>query len=174
MIKITFIAFLVSVLSGCGGGSSNGTDTAKTPKEQVAALESSGAIPHLERGIELTGMDTNANGIRDDIDSIITSKYTLSTQRDAAMQTAKAMQNALTVDKTDIAAVKVIDREISKAINCIYSTFDGEVGLNQPARVVQELESITANTKQRLLAYLQFNKALDGTSSALPEGDTCE
>ncbi|MCG3760638.1 hypothetical protein [Vibrio cincinnatiensis] len=176
MIKTIFVISLVGILAGCGGedDSSTAADTVKTSKEQVVALEASGAIPKLDRGNTIVGTDDNANGVRDDIESIITSEYTSSTQRAAAMQTAKAMQNALTVDKADIPAVKVVDREISKGINCIYSKFDGAGGAKQPAQVMQELEAITTNTKQRLLAYLQFNKALDGTSSALPEGDTCE
>ena len=176
MIKKIVVTSLVGILAGCGGGSSSGTgaDTAKTPKEQVVALETSGAIPKLDRGNTLVGTDANANGVRDDVEAILTSNYTSKIQLAAAMQTAKAMQNALTVDTTDIPAVKVVDREISRGINCIYSKFDGANNSKQPAQVAQELEAITANTKQRLLAYLQFNKALDGTSSALPEGDTCE
>ncbi len=148
---------------------------ASTAKEQLMAIEASGAIPKLERGNTLLGTDANANGVRDDVEAILTSNYTSSIQLAAAMQTAKAMQNALTVDTADIPAVKAVDREISRGINCIYSKFDGANGSKQPAQVAQELEAITtASTKQRLLAYLQFNKALDGTSSALPEGETCE
>jgi len=172
MIKNIFITSLVGMLAGCGDGTA--TVTAKTPKERVMALEASGAIPELERGSILTGTDANANGVRDDIEAIITSNYTSSTQRAAVMQNAKAMQNALTVDKADMLAVKVIEREISRGIHCIYSKFDGASGSKQPAQVTLELEAITTNTKQRLLAYLQFSKALDGTSSVLPEGDTCE
>jgi hypothetical protein len=176
MIKKIFVTSLTGIIVGCGGWDSSGTtaNTAKTPKEQIMALEASGEIPKLERGNALVGADINANGVRDDVEAIINSSYPSSIQRAAAMQTAKAMQNALTVDKADSLAVKAADREISRGINCVYSNFDGANGSKQPAQVVQELEAITTNTKQRLLAYLQFNKALDGTSSALPEGDTCE
>ena len=164
MIKKILFASLLGILAGCDGDSSGiVTDTAKT----------SNAIPNLERGNTLVGTDINANGVRDDVEAILTSNYTSSIQLAAAIQTAKAMQNALTVDATDIAAVKVVDRDISRGINCIYSKFDGANNSKQPAKVVQELEAITTNTKQRLLAYLKFNKALDGTSSALPKEDTC-
>ncbi len=138
------------------------------------ALETSGATPERDRGNTLMGTDVNANGVRDDVEAIIDSQYPSSIQRAAAMQTAKALQNALTVDKTDAPAVKAVDREISRAIDCVYSRFDGANGAKQPAQVVQELEAITTNTKERLLAYLQFNKALDGTSSARPEGHAAQ
>lgn len=174
MTKRIFATFLIGILAGCGDDSSTATDTVQAPKEQVMLLETSGAIPQLERSNTLQGTDANANGVRDDIEAIITSTYTSSIQRAAAMQTAKALQSALTVDKSDILAVKEVSREISYGVNCLYSKFDGANGSKQPAQVIQELESMTTNTKQRLLEYLQFNKALDGTSSALPEGDTCE
>lgn len=182
MVKKIIIVSIIGMLTGIGtlaGCRDKNNDeivagSAKSPKEQLIALESSGAIPKLERGNTLLGTDANSNGIRDDIETIITSNYKSNPQRAAAMQMAKAMQKALTVNKANIAEVKVVDREISRSINCIYSKFDDATGSKAPAQVGAELEAITANTKQRLLAYLQFNKALDGTSSALPDGDTCE
>jgi hypothetical protein len=176
MIKTIFVISIIGILSGCVGESDSSTsaEKAKTQKERVADQEASGAIPKLNRDNSIAGTDTNANGVRDDVEAFITSNYTSSIQRAAAMQTARALQHALTVDTTDKSAVKVADQEISKGINCIYSKFDGTNGSKRPAQVLQELESITTNTKQRLLAYLRFNKALDGTTSALTDGDTCE
>jgi len=168
------ILSLVGVLAGCGGGSDNAADeTTQAAKEKLVALEASGAIPKLDRSNTLAGTDANSNGIRDDVETLIAHNYTSSAQRTAAMQTAKALQSALTVDASDVSAVKMVDRKISRGINCIYSKFDASHDQN-PAQVAKELEAITTNTKQRLLTYLRFNKALDGTSSALPEGDSCD
>lgn len=176
MTKTIFCVFLMGVLTGCAGENdiSLVLGTEKAPKERLAALASSDAMPKLNHGDTIAGTDANENGVRDDVEEFITSNYISSIQRAAVMQTAKAMQKALTVDKTDLSAVKLVDREISSGINCIYSAFNGANDSKQPAQVIQEIESITANTKQRLLAYLQFNKALDGTTTALPEGDTCK
>ncbi|WP_326526464.1 hypothetical protein [Dokdonella sp.] len=175
MIRKLLIASLVTAVPGCGGGGGSGgsnTETPKTPKEQVSALETSGFIPQLDRGTSLTGSDANSNGVRDDIETFIAKTYSTEPRRAAALQTAKALQHALVVNLTDATAVKAVDRQISYGINCIYKRFADNSP--HPARVTQELESVTTNTKERLLAYLQFNKALDGTSSALPQGDTCE
>jgi len=147
--------------------------TPKTPRERLIELEESGAIPKLERGDTLTGTDANANGVRDDIEAFIALNYKTDTQH-AAMQMARALQNALTADKTNMQAIEAVSLEISRGINCIYSKFDGAEETTHPAQVAHELEAITTNTKQRLLAYFEFNEALDGTSSTLPEGDTCE
>lgn len=187
-IKMVLVASLVGSIVACGGGDGNssggggggggggtpsGPGVTQTPAEKIAALESSGEIPKLERGPDISGPDSNTSGVRDDIESLLAAEYT-GARLAAAMQTARAFQKALLVDIEDINAVKVVDREISRGINCIYSHFDGADGSKQPGQVTQELESMTANTKDRLLAYLKYNKALDGTSSALPEGDTCE
>ena len=177
MIRKILIASLVATLTGCGGGSGGSEtppDVQKTPKEQIAALETSGSIPILERGITIAGTDANADGIRDDINDYIDSNYSATPRRAAAMQSAKALQKALLVDTTDIIVVKEINREIAQADNCIYTQFDGNNNSKQPAQVSQEIEAITTNTKERLLAYLAFSKSLDGTSWAMPEGDSCE
>ena len=177
MIRKILIASLVATLTGCGGGSGGSEtppDVQKTPKEQIAALETSGSIPILERGITIAGTDANANGVRDDIEDYINDNYPVEAQRAAAMQSAKATQKALLVDITNIIAVKEVNRELSQATHCIYKQFDGSGNSKQPARVSKEIESITTNTKERLLAYLAYSKSLDGTSWAMPEGDSCE
>ncbi len=177
MINKILTTLLVITLVGCNGEDSESetsSDTQNTPKEQVMALETSGAIPELERGTAIAGTDTNTNGIRDDIEVYIDSNYSIVFQHAAAMQSAKAMQAALLVDTTNIVAVKEVNRKISRADHCIYTQFDGSNNSKQPAQVSQEIESITTNTKPRLLAYLAFSKALDGMSWAMPEGDSCE
>ena len=84
------------------------------------------------------------------------------------------MQAAIDVNKSDLTEVKALSIKATRAVNCIYSKFDGTLGSKQPALVVEELRAVSTNTKARLLAYLSYSKALDGTSGALPEGDTCE
>lgn len=148
--------------------------TSTSPQAQLAALEASGAIPKLERGNTLQGIDVNANGIRDDVDAFINAQYPVPSQRAAALQTAQALQAALLVNQQDIGAAKEASRRVSNGVNCVFSQFSGGLNSKEPARVVKELEGVTANTKPRLLAYLAYNKTLNGTSSALPEGDTCE
>lgn len=129
---------------------------------------------HTSSAEDAQGPDINNNGIRDDIETYIATNYTSTTQRTAAEQFARVMQAAMLVDKADIAAAKAIALQGSKAVNCIYSRFDGNAGSKQPSAVVEELKSVSTNTKARLLAYLAYSKALDGTAGSIPEGDTCE
>lgn len=164
------------VLSACGGGSSpqSPSPSAQTDKERVQALEESGAIPKLERGPTLEGVDANGNGIRDDIDAFIERSYATEPQRQAARQLAANLQKTLVVDKQDRAALMRIESEGGRAVRCVATRFTGEDGSRHGAAVGQELEAVTTNTKARLLAYLAYNKAMDGSVLSAPEGDTCE
>ncbi|OWQ90274.1 hypothetical protein CDN99_12935 [Roseateles aquatilis] len=144
-----------------------------TPADQLAALEDSGAIPKLERGPTIGGVDADGNGVRDDVDAWIASRYPAGVQRAAAVQAARALQASLLVNPQDLPAAKEASRRITYAANCVFTRFPAG-GAIEPSRVMRELEGVTTNTKPRLLAYLAYNKALDGTSAALPEGDTCE
>ena len=83
------------------------------------------------------------------------------------------MQSSLLVNVSNINGVKTTQRQITRATSCVYARFAGDLE-KPPAKVSKELEAITANTRQRLTAYLAYNKALDGTSWSMPEGDTCE
>jgi hypothetical protein len=131
-------------------------------------------ISAIDRSNTLQGVDANSNGIRDDLDKFIRSSYAKQEHINAASQMARAMQQSLTVDISDAIAVKKISIKAIDAINCIYLKFDRSAGDEYPARVIKKIESLTTNTKQRLLTYLAFNKALDGTSWTSPQGDTCE
>lgn len=145
-----------------------------TPKQEIQLLEDKGILPKLDRSSDVQGPDVNANGIRDDVETYIATNYTTTPQRAAAEQFARVVQTAMLVDTADSAAVKAESLKSSKAVHCIYTRFDGSLGTKQPAAVVQEIESISTSTKERLLAYLAFSKALDGTAGSLPRGDTCE
>lgn len=153
-----------------------GISSELTNKERIDQLAESNLIPNLtDRSDELLGIDIDGNGIRDDVDNFIEINYQEESHKKAAQQLAKGLQKSLVVDTGNIIKVKEINRINSRAINCIFFTFN-DSGKNavHPTRVASELESVTTSTKKRLLAYLEFNKALDGTTWSIPVGNTCE
>ena len=164
-MKFAMVVSIALVLAAC-----NENDD----KAKLQELENSGAIPKLDRSDSVAGTDNDLDGIRDDVEAYISANYAGDAQRAAARQFAKVLQDAMLVDKADLAAVKAIAVRGSRAVNCVYAHFDGMEGSKQPSRVVEELRAVSTNTKPRLLAYLAYSKALDGTAGALPEGDTCE
>ncbi|MDM7942165.1 MAG: hypothetical protein QUV35_06010 [Hydrogenophaga sp.] len=173
-IRVCGLALAFAVTACGGGGKAADAGPVLTPQEQVARLEASGVLPTLERGDSIAGIDANANGVRDDIEQHIEKKYTVVAERAAAMQTARAYQRMLLVDKSDAVALDAASEAGSLAIVCARSAFVAVDGLLDRSRMSAELESMTTNTKARLLAYLEYNKARSGTVSTMPKGGSCE
>jgi len=92
----------------------------------------------------------------------------------AANQAAKANQSVLSTGLTNPTAVRQTNQLISRATACIYEVFGDANSGAEPAVVSRNLEAVTFNTEERLKQYKEFNKALDGSSWSLPEGNSCE
>ena len=167
------VLFFALALSGCGGGGSS-VDPAASPAQRVAQLESSGELPKLDRTDSISGIDANANGVRDDIEQYIEKKYAEPSQRAAAMQTARSLQQALLVDKGDVLAMEMVSEMGMRAVNCRGLVFPGLDGFKDAHEMSHQIEAMTTNTKKRLLTYLAYNKMVSGTVSQLPRGDTCD
>jgi len=165
---------LALVMTGWGGGgTAGGAGSSRTPQKEIARLEASGELPVLEREPTLGGIDTNANGVRDDIERYIEKKYAEPAQRKAAMQTARALQQMLLVNKEDLVELDRVSANGFRAIVCLDDSFVGPDSPNS-ASVLDEVRAVTTNTKDRLKAYLAYNKARSGTVSTMPRGDTCD
>jgi hypothetical protein len=137
--------------------------------------ETSGQLPQLERLPLLEGIDADGDGVRDDIADHIRKTYTDPVQYRAAMQVARAYQNQLLVDKHDHIALQDASEQMMRAIACVgRHAFSGEANRSARNRVFNELEAMTTNTKERLQAYLAYNKARSGSVSVRPEGSVCE
>ncbi len=165
---------LASALAACGGGGVASSGAALTPQEQIAQLEASGALPSLDRTDSIAGIDANANGVRDDIERYIEKKYTVPAERAAAMQMARAFQQMLLEDKSDLAALDKVSADAMRGVNCVSLVYSSIEEFTEGHKIATEIEAITTNTKRRLLAYLAYNKARSGSVSRLPEGDTCD
>lgn len=128
---------------------------------------------HLDRSDSLSGYDENKNGIRDDIDAWLKELGYNGAQLKAVEQLARSLQKAVTLDPVTRDKAKKISERNTRAIACVFERFQSpDPAL--PGTISRKLESLTTNTKARLKNYLAYNKALDGTVSALPDGNGCE
>lgn len=174
-LRVQLMAAALSLaLAGCGGKAPDPAKPEPTAQEKLVELETSGAIPQLERLPMIEGIDINGDGVRDDIEQYIEQKYNDSAQRKAAMQTARVYQQMLLVDVRDAMALDGAIEASARAVNCARNVFAGPEGFEQRYRMSRELEAMTSNTKERLQAYLAFNRAASGTTSRLPKGETCD
>jgi hypothetical protein len=167
MFKVIFIVITaVFLLTGCNSDNNASSDGGSLNNE----------LPkNLDRTDSLAGIDENQNGIRDDIERYIVENYPDEGQKRALFQDAKVMQKSLLVNVSDMTAVKKIGVEMSRSVTCIFSKFKSrDVSDQNPHIASKKIEFMTTNTKERLKAYLRFNKAMDGSVLSSPIGDGCE
>lgn len=157
--------------SGSSFGSSPTAPGSLTLAQQSEQLERKGGYPTLDRSSDIAGPDANKNGVRDDIETWIGTLDVTEPQRKALTQNASAIQQTLIIDLTDKAAVQLAGEKIMAAVNCGGDRFTPHA---QFSKLGGKIEAMTANTRQRAERYMQYNKARSGSSTTLPNYDTCE
>jgi hypothetical protein len=168
--RLYLASMLVVSLAACGAHTdTQAPQAAQTPKDQIAALEAQGQVPTLDRTPGLAGIDTDANGVRDDIDRRIAAMPLTAQQKTAVTQLARALQTAVLVDTGNPDALRKASVDISRAGQCLHFR-----RVDNALRVITAIESTTANTRQRSMQYIRFNNALSGSVSSLLSGDTCD
>lgn len=144
---------------------------APTLREQIAALERSGAYPALDRSADIAGPDANSNGVRDDIDAWISSQPLGEGQKKALGQKARALQKTLLADLNDKAALQKAGEGLAASSRCGLLQFPE---YSDFSKLAGKVEAMTANTRQRAERYMKYNAARSGSSTTNPRGDTCE
>lgn len=160
-LHFTFLVVSILLMGGC----------------QLDFWESSGRMPKLDRTDTLSGVDANNDGVRDDIEKWIKKRWEKEPlKQKALLQYAKVAQKSVMVDLNNQEEIEKIDELGMRAINCLFDRFaDDDIHSEQnPSNVRKEIRAYTTNTKERLTHYLAYNEKLDGTTSRLPEGDTCD
>jgi hypothetical protein len=170
------LCILFVQLCACGGGGGGGASGASDSSTSTAIIHAtslgaaisealrSGAMPNLNHDSTITGVDANANGVRDDIDAYIASLPDTPAQKAVLLQHAAVLQATLTVDTSNQSALRTVDRNLMNSIRCIHKLY----GEGIASRKSQDLEKFTVNTRIRLDAYEKFNSALSGTSISIP------
>ena len=148
--KLGFISLFLALLIGCNSGND-------------------GNPP-----FPLDGLDDNANGIRDDIDNHINATYLSERERNVVAKQALALQKALMINTNDSESVNNLVREIARTEYCIHEIFTDLENGPLPGQVSREIESLTTNTKERLIEYLSFNSSLSGKILTMPTEIECD
>ena len=141
--------------------------------EQIKTLEDTGAYPKLDRSTDLKGPDQNLNGVRDDVEAWINAQPITDVQKKAAIQKAEAFQKTLSVDLADKVALQAVGDASSAASNCTFEAYQRDTAVER--KLINKIEAITFNTKERTMRYIAYNKALSGMSFRFPFGEnTCK
>ncbi|CZF86461.1 hypothetical protein [Grimontia marina] len=177
MKRISFYPLLFLILSGCNSDS-NTTDSntpspsPSAPTETVTLAESvkkslelsySNHEPQLDRTESLEGTDDDGNGVRDDIDMIISDTDADETVKQALIQHAKSLQNEMKVDWDSLgeeegkAAMRQLSSDSIRSKRCLMESLGSGF-----SKVTRTLKALTYNTKARTMHYLKGNKVANG------------
>ncbi len=124
-------------------------------------------IPTLNNDLGLTIKDVDKNGVRDDIDSLISRTYTAPAERRAATQYAQAMQKMVSANGNVSLAVPSIFMDVTHSVDCAFA----QMGPSKSAQMIAEIRSTTANTKDRFMAYSKTNVAFSGQHPIVTDDD---
>jgi len=144
-----------------------------TVASALAALDQNGSLPILNRDNTVTGIDVDANGVRDEIDAYIASLSDSIPQKAALTQASSALTNAMLVDVTDENALNAAMNIITNSVTCVDSRYNTATNITMGRDKGDLITSLTINTKTRFSAYERYNVALNGHTFSLPEGDGC-
>jgi len=173
MIINTILSLIVILaISACGGNSSeneNGKDNPEPPVPGTVIIDGHTLPPMPDESINnstLLGIDTNNNGVRDDVEIWIYTTYEDKPPfiKTIAMEKAKAYQ--IVIQEPE----KAIENEkfMSAFVECetyLYSQYRYVKNKQYPIDIFgNDLKSIQLNTEERIRAYLTYDGNLNGTS----------
>lgn len=159
------LALVLFLPAACGGD-----EPSPPPARSIEDLERQGLLPVLDRSESLGGPDTDGNGVRDDLDAWIARQDGTPARRDALRQLARAFRDALLIHGDTIAAQEAAWRT-TRAVACVMAHSGAGT---EGAHAVAELRKMSANTRPRVLAYLDYAASLDGAVLSLPAGNGCD
>jgi hypothetical protein len=175
---------LVLTFNGCGGGKSSNTDNnqsgnntgSTTYKPEGGEVVNGFTLPPYpdptENDKTLLGIDTNNNGVRDDVERWLIFRYKNDHRivTEIGFQGARADQFMLANPDKPFEA----DKLVSAAQDCNSYFQHYADGFDEPILINHDILSSTAyktmqfNTKERIEAYLAYDKKLSGGVYKMP------
>jgi hypothetical protein len=165
----------VIVVTSCGGESNHQSTTTTiltTTRVSDTLIKTNplNEAPPVRHKPEIIEADNNHDGVMDSVEVYINDLSDSTLQKAALRQYSMAITAALTINKTNHAAVHDAVKKIDLASQCIYSKY---VNVVLAAKKTEAIESISLNTINRFVAYEQFKSALSSAPSLRSEGDGC-
>ena len=107
----------------------------------------------------LAGVDTDNDGVRDDVQRLVFRSYTSTTKRALALSFAKEVRKIYS-EPTTPAEARAITEAKSRVSGCIYS--HREMPFEARAGIIETIVSAHTDTAARMKEYLNYNRLLHG------------
>ena len=148
--RLIVLMVMLIFIGGCGGGSNDSTESSiniNLPPH-----------PGDEGKSSLQGIDSDNDGVRDDVQIAISERYPNNKNKQNTLkQTAQALQKAIVYgNSSDSSMINQTTNLLMSAIECLYEKVDN------PLLEIGFLEKEIINTSERNAAYIKFNEAGNG------------
>ena len=108
----------------------------------------------------LLGIDSNNNGVRDDVERVIYLHYKTAIEHATIMQDMKGIQ-AVFADANRVVNAVALEKQLGKSSDCVlFFLYRKHIEIKYP----KYAKNIQINTKERLKAWLDYDNALSGGS----------
>jgi hypothetical protein len=146
----TLLSFSL-ILMGCGNGSADQSKISNTNQNQFHGINVPPEPDAILNSITLTGIDSDKNGVRDDVDRQIAAMYGNNAEHyDGALRVAKSDQGFLIADG-DVAKSTQATIAAATAGFCLYSKLrDDGILANKE---INKISPLTFNSAERLASY---------------------
>lgn len=161
MMKALSALLWLLLLAGCSAGSPEAGVKAISVADAFKSLVATGKYPDLDRTGTLLGIDTNKDGIRDDIARYLDTLNLDASERHAADKLAFAFHRILIVDLNDREARLGAAKLLGDGLDCLIFTKRSHRNKNLIV-LDDQLEGYEFNTMKRTRVYLKFNQVLSG------------
>lgn len=151
MLRMALLPLLViSLSSACDNSPSGGADDGLPPD------------PGEQGRATVPGVDSDNDGLRDDVQRYIYQTYTDEATRNALVQAAKPHLESLEVFHDEAAILQLTDK-MARGVECVYSVR----GAANARRDLGELEAVMLNTRARIEAARAADAQAGGATFAL-------
>ena len=117
----------------------------------------------------LLGVDSNGNGVRDDVERKIVIKYEKPIEIELLMSYARIDQEIL---EKELLEASILEKKASRVSDCEMYLLDSGIDIKDS---IGDSENYTYNTKERTKKYIEYNKALSGgVYGGSPSNETAE
>ena len=178
--NIILVLLSALIFSACGGDDSKNNTinpTEDTNITQPSLVIDGYTLPPMPdktlNDSTLLGIDSNNNGVRDDVEIWIYTTYDKPIERAVFMQSARAYQ--IVIQEPQKALENLLIMQAATACTAYWSLRakrEGEgVWLEKFRNYSKEISPIQFNTKERFLAYEKYNHTLSGGVYSLVDTD---
>lgn len=164
MKKTTIL--MAALLSACGGGSGASGQTQTTSQQTINGIAVPPAPDPVANNATLLGVDSNSNGVRDDVERQVATMYGANAnQYAAALQVARSDQAYLAANGDPVKSTAATSNAVIAGA-CIADKFNTEWLAGSKA--IDYLSPLTFNTPERMAAYRATSAASTEISTPIP------